>query len=77
MRAGIHIDARQVLAVTLSALLVMLLGIITTLFDGARMQHAFDKAVHRNDVRFQTLAEAIPQIVWIADTNGGTTYLNN
>jgi diguanylate cyclase (GGDEF)-like protein/PAS domain S-box-containing protein len=26
--------------------------------------------------RFQTLAEAIPQIVWIADANGRTTYIN-
>jgi diguanylate cyclase (GGDEF)-like protein/PAS domain S-box-containing protein len=27
-------------------------------------------------VRFQTLAEAIPQIVWIADSNGRTSLLN-
>jgi diguanylate cyclase (GGDEF)-like protein/PAS domain S-box-containing protein len=26
--------------------------------------------------RFQTLAEAIPQIVWIADANGHTSYIN-
>ena len=27
-------------------------------------------------VRFQTLAEAIPQIVWIADSDGRTSFLN-
>ena len=27
-------------------------------------------------VRFQTLAEAIPQIVWIADSNGHTSFIN-
>ena len=27
-------------------------------------------------VRFQTLAEAIPQIVWIADSNGRTSFIN-
>ena len=26
--------------------------------------------------RFQTLAEAIPQIVWIADSNGRTSFIN-
>lgn len=76
MRAGIHIDPCQVLTVTLSALLVMLLGIMTALVDRARMPHALDMAVHRNDVRLQTRAEAVPQIVWIGDANGGTTYLN-
>ena len=28
------------------------------------------------EARFQTLAEAIPQIVWIADPSGRTTYIN-
>ncbi|HEV2400305.1 MAG TPA: diguanylate cyclase [Candidatus Sulfotelmatobacter sp.] len=30
----------------------------------------------RNDARFEALAEAIPQIVWIADASGQTTYIN-
>jgi PAS domain-containing protein len=29
-----------------------------------------------NAVRFQTLAEAIPQIVWIADSNGHASFIN-
>jgi len=39
-------------------------------------------AMRRGDVspqsqaHFQVLAEAIPQIVWIADANGQTTYIN-
>lgn len=68
--------ANQTLDVPVSALAIMLLAIITTLFDRARIQGALDKAVQRNEARFQTLAEAIPQIVWIADANGHTTYLN-
>jgi len=31
---------------------------------------------HKSQARFQTLAEAIPQIVWIADAVGKTTYIN-
>lgn len=39
---------------------------------------AFDREdiAHRNQAQFQTLAEAIPQIVWIADSSGKTTYIN-
>ena len=29
-----------------------------------------------NAARFETLAEAIPQIIWIADSSGRTTYIN-
>ena len=34
------------------------------------------KADQAGDARFQTLAEAIPQIAWIADADGRTTYIN-
>ena len=34
------------------------------------------KAAAANAVRFETLAEAIPQIIWIADASGRTTYIN-
>ena len=30
----------------------------------------------RNQARFEALAEAIPQIIWIADAGGKTTYIN-
>jgi PAS domain S-box-containing protein len=76
MQHVIQSGTRQILGVTLGALLLMLLGIITTLFDSARTQRALDRATRHDDVLFQTLAEAIPQIVWIADANGRTTYLN-
>jgi len=35
-----------------------------------------DDASAQTEARFQTLAEAIPQIVWIADASGRTTYIN-
>lgn len=33
-------------------------------------------SARNTEARFQTLAEAIPQIVWIADPTGRTTYIN-
>jgi diguanylate cyclase (GGDEF)-like protein/PAS domain S-box-containing protein len=36
-----------------------------------------EDAARANAVRFETLAEAIPQIIWIADASGRTTYLNH
>ena len=35
-----------------------------------------DHANSQTEARFQTLAEAIPQIIWIADAAGKTTYIN-
>jgi diguanylate cyclase (GGDEF)-like protein/PAS domain S-box-containing protein len=35
-----------------------------------------ENTTRENEARFETLAEAIPQIVWIADTSGQTTYIN-
>ena len=35
-----------------------------------------DHTNSQTEARFQTLAEAIPQIIWIADANGKTTYIN-
>jgi diguanylate cyclase (GGDEF)-like protein/PAS domain S-box-containing protein len=36
-----------------------------------------ENAARANAARFETLAEAIPQIIWIADASGRTTYLNH
>jgi diguanylate cyclase (GGDEF)-like protein/PAS domain S-box-containing protein len=73
----IRISAHQAVDVAIAALFVILLASIGKIgFDRAQIQHALDKAISRDDVRFQTLAEAIPQIVWIADASGRTTYLN-
>ena len=35
-----------------------------------------ENSAHATAARFETLGEAIPQIVWIADANGSTTYVN-
>jgi len=34
------------------------------------------RIARRNQARFEALAEAIPQIIWIADSTGKTTYIN-
>jgi diguanylate cyclase (GGDEF)-like protein/PAS domain S-box-containing protein len=55
---------------------IFLLAAVTFLFNRTRMQSSPSIAERQEDARFETLAEAIPQIVWIADSNGHTTYIN-
>ncbi len=39
-------------------------------------QKRLESEIKRSELRFKRLAEAMPDIVWIADTNGRTTYHN-
>lgn len=56
--------------------LLLLVATITALIDRNRMQTELKRASVRLEAPFRTLAEAIPQIVWIADASGRTTYIN-
>jgi len=67
---------QEVLLVTVIALFVLFLAMIAALLDRNRMERDLHTAKRKGEARFQTLAEAIPQIVWIADANGETTYIN-
>lgn len=62
---------------TVTILLLMLLLTAGAIVDRTRMRRDFDYLARRNESRFQTLAEAIPQIVWIADATGKTNYISN
>lgn len=73
---GSHIPSSAIMAASLSILLLMLLLTIHVFLDRTRMRNALASAALHDEVRFQTLAEAIPQIVWIADASGQTTYIN-
>jgi len=60
------------------ALLVLLLLVVTALLSaGMAIRITKRKAAsYAGTDRFKTLAEAIPQIVWIADSKGLTIYIN-
>ena len=62
-------------AVTILFLLLLLTAGVVV--DRTRMQRDFHHLAKRDESRFQTLAEAIPQIVWIADATGQTTFINS
>jgi len=57
-----------------TVLLVILSAAISSAV--ARFAAYHDQTNSQTEARFQTLAEAIPQIVWIADAKGKTTYIN-
>ena len=76
VQGAFHSSPQEVLLVTVIALFVLFLSMIAALLDRNHMERALDSAEREGEVRFQALAEAIPQIVWIADAQGNTTYIN-
>lgn len=43
-----------------------------------RVQRArAENAIRESEERFRTLSNAIPQMIWINDSNGNATYFNN
>lgn len=72
----IRVSSQQAVAITFTALFMMSLAIVAALLERAKIQQVLARAAIHDEARFQTLAEAIPQIVWICDSKGCTTYLN-
>jgi diguanylate cyclase (GGDEF)-like protein/PAS domain S-box-containing protein len=72
----IRVSSQQTVAITFTALFMMSLAIIAALLERANIQQVLARGAIHDEARFQTLAEAIPQIVWICDSKGCTTYLN-
>jgi diguanylate cyclase (GGDEF)-like protein/PAS domain S-box-containing protein len=56
-------------------LLLLILAAFIAWWMALHIAKAF-KSDQAGAARFQTLAEAIPQVVWIADARGHTTYIN-
>lgn len=76
-RFTVHVSSLGILAITLTTLLILSLAILSAFIDRCRAARAaLVQAAQEGDARFHTLAEAIPQIVWIADANGDTTYIS-
>jgi len=73
---AIHVSAVGTVVITVTTLVVMFVAMIGAVLDRQRMERTLHRFNRRGDARFQTLAEAIPQIVWIADADGKTTYIN-
>ena len=56
---------------------VLLVTLATVISSTAAIRTAKrENEARANAVRFEALAEAIPQIIWIADGSGRTTYMN-
>lgn len=72
----IRVSSQQTVAITFTALFMMSLAIVAALLERAKIQHVLARVAIHDEARFQTLAEAIPQIVWICNSEGSTTYLN-
>jgi diguanylate cyclase (GGDEF)-like protein/PAS domain S-box-containing protein len=71
-----HLTSVALVIARLSILLLMLLVLISAFLDRDRMQTALARASLQGEASFRTLAEAIPQIFWIGNSHGHTTYLN-
>ena len=75
--ATIHVSSLGLAFLVLAGFLIMILAILPAFVDRLiAAQMAFLRVARDGKVPFETLAEAIPQIVWIADANGQTTYIN-
>jgi diguanylate cyclase (GGDEF)-like protein/PAS domain S-box-containing protein len=73
----IHISALGIVIISVSTLVVLLLAMLVAFYDRMlTMQQAVADAARDGEIQFKTLAEAIPQIVWTADADGETTYIN-
>ena len=72
----VRVSAQPTVTVAFAALFMMSVAVIGAWLQRARIRQAPTPVTIRDEARFQTLAEAIPQIVWICDAKGRTTYLN-
>jgi len=76
-RFTLHVSSLGILVISLTSLLILSLAILGTFIDRCRAaQAALVQAAKEGEARFHTLAEAIPQIVWIANADGETTYIS-
>ena len=71
---GLPVFGSQILYHYSTVLLVTLAAVISSI--AAIRTAKRENEARANAVRFEALAEAIPQIIWIADASGRTTYIN-
>ena len=75
--APFPLPSSGIVPATVTILVLMLLLTAGAIVDRTRIKRDLDHLARRNESRFQTLVEAIPQIVWIADATGKTNYISN
>jgi PAS domain S-box-containing protein len=71
---GLRVFGSQILYHHSTALVVTLAAVVSSTVAIRMVKRK--NAVPANAAQFETLAEAIPQIIWIADSSGRTTYIN-
>jgi len=71
---GVRVLGSQILYHYSTVLVVTLAAVVSSTVAIRMVKRK--NAVPANAAQFETLAEAIPQIIWIADSSGRTTYIN-
>ncbi len=73
----IRISALGIVIISVITLVVLLLAMLIAFYDRMlTLRQAMADAAREGEIQFKTLAEAIPQIVWTADADGETNYIN-
>jgi diguanylate cyclase (GGDEF)-like protein/PAS domain S-box-containing protein len=74
---AVGISHLGIAAISITSLLVLILAIVTAFLDRLlAAQRALLDVSRESESHFRTLAEAIPQIIWTAQSDGETDYLN-
>jgi PAS domain S-box-containing protein len=74
---AIKISHLGTLAIAVTALLILTLTISASFFDRWLAVHKASLVVAQEaEVHFRTLAEAVPQMIWTANSNGNIDYVN-
>lgn len=65
-------ESRRIVWILLTSLLILVFVLLRSL----RLRRRSEDALTASESRFRTMAEAVPQIVWMCDSNGMNTYFN-
>ncbi len=77
LNGTINISALGVVAISGSTLLILAGAIALSFFDRFVVVHRFDlNTARERELYFQTMAEAIPEIIWTATPNGDDDFFN-
>jgi diguanylate cyclase (GGDEF)-like protein/PAS domain S-box-containing protein len=75
---AVGISSLGIAAISITSLLVLILAIVTAFLDRLlAAQKAVLEVARESESHFRMLAEAIPQIIWTAGSDGRTDYFNH
>ncbi len=73
----LRVSSLATVVISVTSFLVMLLAILTAFVDRLlALRTGIANAARDGEAQFRTLAEALPQIIWTAGSDGKTTYIN-